>query len=309
VTVVPVAHTRPLVILGCTASGKSAVAMELASRCGLGIAALDAFTVYRDMDIGTAKPSLDDQRRVPHFLLDMVDPAQTVTLVDVQRAAAQIDRGSVMWVGGTGLYVRAIVDNLQPPPSFDALRQQLEADPDTGQLFARLAQLDPAAAAKCDPLNRRRIIRALEVCLGTGGLFSDAGPGLDQHPPTDFVQVGLRWDRSHIAERIVARIDAQLADGWLDEAERLHQRELSPTARVAIGYAELFAHLEGALSLAQARERIIVRTRQFAVRQERWFRRDPRIMWIEGDTNAVRVADSVLEAWEGHANRQVPRPR
>jgi tRNA dimethylallyltransferase len=302
------ADRAPLVLVGSTGSGKSAVAREIAESHDLAIACLDAFTVYRHMDIGTAKPTVADRVAVRHFLVDLIDPSDDMTLVDMQDAAAAIDQPT-LWVGGTGLYVRAIVDSLAPPPQFPDLRAELEARTDVDAMYAQLAALDLEAASKTEPTNQRRIVRALEVCLGTGEKFSSFGAGMTHYPPVPFAQIALRWDRAELSQRIEARIDAQLAAGWLDEAAHLGTMELSRTAQVALGYRELFAHLAGECTLADARAAIIVRTRQFAVRQERWFRRDPRIVWVDGHNNPLRVVPQVLEAWETHEAHQAPRPR
>jgi tRNA dimethylallyltransferase len=298
----------PLVLVGSTGSGKSAVAMEIAHAHGLAIACLDAFTVYRHMDIGTAKPTTADRQQVRHHLVDLIDPSHDMTLVDMQDAAALIDEPT-LWVGGTGLYVRAVVDSLAPPPQFLDVRAELEARTDIAEMHAQLATLDPEAAAKTEPTNQRRIVRALEVCLGTGEKYSSYGAGMTHYPPVPFAQIALRWERAELSQRIEARIDGQLAAGWLDEVAHLRTMKLSRTAQVALGYRELFAHLDGECTLAEARAAIIVRTRQFAVRQERWFRRDPRIVWVDGHNNPLRVVPQVLEAWESHAAHQAPRPR
>jgi tRNA dimethylallyltransferase len=301
-------QSAPLVLVGSTGSGKSAVAMEIARQRGLAIACLDAFTVYRHMDIGTAKPSATDQREIRHYLLDLLDPSEEMTLVDMQDAAARINE-PVIWAGGTGLYVRAIVDALAPPPQFPQLRARLEAETDIAALYEQLRTLDPDAADKTEPSNQRRIVRALEVCLGTGAKFSSFGAGLMHYAPVPFAQVALAWDRAELTARIERRIDAQLAAGWLDEVAELRTRALSRTAQVALGYRELFAHLAGETTFEQARLDIMVRTRQFAVRQERWFRRDPRIVWVPGNDNPLRVVPQVLEAWASHAAHQAPRSR
>jgi len=167
-------------------------------------------------------------------------------------------------------------------------------------MFARLVALDPVAAARIDPNNRRRIVRALEVCLGSGERFSDAGPGTATFPDNGVVQVGIRWTREALARRIAVRVDQMLAEGLVEEVRLLlaESPPMSRTAAQALGYKEMIDHLEGRGSLAEARDEIILRTTQFAVRQERWYRRDPRIRWIDvtGDDPVGAVSPAVFDA-------------
>jgi tRNA dimethylallyltransferase len=290
-----------VVVLGPTASGKSDVAMAAARQVpGTEIVAVDAMQVYRGMDIGTAKPTPADRAAVRHHLLDLVDPDTDFTVAEFRRAydaAVATIAGRPLLVAGTGLYLAAVLDRLELPGQWPALRAELEADPDTAGLYARLRALDPAAAAKIEPNNRRRIVRALEVTLGSGRPFSSYGPGLQAYPPTDATLIGLRWPRPVLAERIARRVEAMMAAGLLAEVERLAARGLSRTAAQALGYKELLEHLAGRCSLDEAVARIVLRTRQFAVRQERWFRRDPRVRWFDVDRNPVaEVAPAVVAA-------------
>jgi len=282
------------VLVGPTASGKSALALELARRDPTWeLVSVDSMQLYRGMDIGTAKPTPAEQAEVRHHLIDVLDPWEDATVAWYQRAArevlADIDRRGrrALLVGGTGLYVQAVVDDLTIPGQYPEVRAALEAEPDAAALHARLRALDPLAAAKIDPANRRRTIRALEVSLGSGRPFSSFGPGVHAHPPTTFVQVGLHVEPEVLARRIEERFRAQLAAGLLDEVRRLHEdpRGLSRTARQALGYKELIDHLEGRCSLEEAVEVAITRTRRFARRQRAWFRRDRRITWLDA-TNA-----------------------
>ena len=290
-----------VVVLGPTASGKSDVAMAAARQVpGTEIVAVDAMQVYRGMDIGTAKPTPADRAAVRHHLLDLVDPDTDFTVAEFRRAydaAVATIAGRPLLVAGTGLYLAAVLDRLELPGQWPALRAELEADPDTAGLYARLRALDPAAAAKIEPNNRRRIVRALEVTLGSGRPFSSYGPGLQAYPPTDATLIGLRWPRPVLAERIARRVEAMMAAGLLAEVERLAARGLSRTAAQALGYKELLEHLAGRCSLDEAVARIVLRTRQFAVRQERWFRRDPRVRWFDVDRDPVaEVAPAVVAA-------------
>jgi tRNA dimethylallyltransferase len=279
-----------MAIVGPTASGKSALALVLARRNpGTELVSADSMQVYRGMDIGTAKPSAAERAEVPHHLLDLVDPDEEFTVarfqVAVRAAVADIEArgGWPVLVGGTGLYLRAVTDGLAIPGRYPEVRAGLEAEADTARLHARLVRLDPVAAARMEPTNRRRVIRALEVTLGSGRPFSSFGPGLEAYPPTRFRLVGLRVPRDVLDARIAERVRRQLDAGWLDEVRRLAARPggLSRTAAQALGYRELLDPLAGRCRLDEAVDLIIARTRRFARRQERWFRRDPRIEWID----------------------------
>jgi tRNA dimethylallyltransferase len=283
---------RHAVLLGATASGKSALALALARHDpSWELVSVDSMQVYRGMDIGTAKPTAAERQAVPHHLLDLLDPWEDGTLAWFQReaiatvAAIEARGRRALLVGGTALYLQAIVDELDIPGRYPDVRDELEADPDTGRLHARLDELDPIAAGRMEPGNRRRVIRALEVTLGSGRPFSSFGPGLDAHPPTTFTIVGLRRPADVLRARIEARFEAQLRAGFLDEVRALHAhpRGVSRTAAQALGYKELQAHLTGALDLDAAAALAVQRTSRFARRQAAWFRRDPRITWLELD--------------------------
>ncbi len=296
-TVVP----QSLVILGPTASGKSSVAMAVATsdvgrNLGIELVSIDAMQVYRGMDIGTAKPTLEEQQMVPHHLIDLVDATEPFTVADFQVAyhSAISDiaarDGRALLVGGTGLYVRAVVDELTLPGQWPEVRARLDQEvlelgPEV--LHARLASLDPSAATKMEPNNVRRIVRALEVCEGSGKPFSSFGPGVDTYPETSVQQVALRCSREVLAQRIEARVQIMVERGLRDEVEKLLVAGLSPTAFQALGYKEMVEHLEGRMSLEEVVATVVLRTRQFAVRQERWFRRDPRIVWFDIDVDPV----------------------
>lgn len=247
------------------------------------------------MDVGTAKPTAAERAAVPHHLIDVADPADEYTAAMFKAAVADAlddiearDHRALL-VGGTALYLRAVVDDLDLPGQFPSARAALESD-ETAALHHRLVELDPVAASRMEPGNRRRVVRALEVTIGSGRPFSSFGPGLDRYPDTPFRLLGLRVPRAELDERIGARFATQMERGFLAEVEVLRGRAggLSRTARQALGYKELAAHLDGDLALDEAVELAITRTRQFARRQERWFRRDPRIEWIEaGDGHNV----------------------
>jgi len=261
--------------------------------------------VYRGMDVGTAKPSAAEQAEIPHHLIDLADPGERFTVARFQREAdaviADIEaRGKrALLVGGTGLYVQAVVDRLDMPGEWPQVRGDLELDAEatgTDDLHQRLAALDPAAAARIEPANRRRLIRALEVTIGSGRPFSSFGPGLDAYPPTRFRMAGVWLSRAALARRIDARLRAQLAAGFLDEAVALAPF-LSDTARQALGYKELLDHAEGKCTLEEAFETAGQRTRAFSRRQRMWFRRDPRITWFGGTGDPLAVGPALLGNW------------
>ena len=262
--------------------------------------------VYRGMDIGTAKPTLAEQAQVRHHLLDLADPTEDFSVAGFQAAARQAladieARGRrALLVGGTGLYVQAIVDGLTVPGAWPDLRAELEQEAATpasvGALYRRLAVADPPAAARIEPANARRIVRALEVTIGSGRPFSSFGPGIGAFPPTRFRLAGLWLPRSVTALRIEARYRAQLDAGFLDEVRRL-PANLSRTARQALGYKELLDHLAGHTTLEAAVDLAIRRTREFARRQRMWFRRDPRIVWFGASANPVAVLPALLGHW------------
>jgi tRNA dimethylallyltransferase len=293
--------------VGATASGKSAIALEVARRRpGVELVSMDSMALYRGMDIGTAAPTAAERAEVPHHLLDLVDPTEDFTVSDFQAAARQAlagmeDHGArAVLVGGTGLHVRAVVDDLEIPGRYDEVRAELDADADTHGLYARLADLDPVAAGRMEPTNRRRVVRALEVTLGSGRPFSSFGPGLEAYPVTPFTQVGLRVDRDVLDRRIAERYQRQLDDGFLDEVRRLSELDggLSRSATQALGYQELLAHLRGDCTLEDAVADAVVATRRFARRQERWFRRDPRIEWFDVAEDPLEALDGVLERFD-----------
>ncbi len=295
----------PLVVVGPTASGKSTLAIELAERVSargraVEIISADAMAVYAGMDIGTAAPSVSERKGVPHHLIDVVAPGDEFTLssfVELARAALEdieAREAVPIIVGGTGLYVRALVDGFTIPGRYPEVRASLEAELSGGlateDLHRRLVALDPVAAGRMEPTNDRRIVRALEVTIGSGQPFSSFGPGVDRYPNTRFAQVGLDIDRTVLDERIATRYRQQLESGFLAEAENLSRARISSTARQALGYRELWAHLDGECSLEEALELAIKRTRRFARRQQRWFRRDPRIQWFPA-LSATLVGD------------------
>ncbi len=296
---------KSVVVLGPTASGKSDVAMAAATSVpNVHIIAADAMQVYRRMDVGTAKPTEEDQRRVVHYGVDIAEPSERYSVArfveDVAAARKKISKAgaSELIVGGTGLYVTALVDGLSMPGDYPKIRAQLEANRDTEALYEQLSELDPEAVKKIDPNNRRRMIRALEVCLGSGKTFSSFGEGIGAYPPVDTVQIGIKWKREALRERIALRVHRMIEAGLVDEVRGIlnEPKGISDTARQALGYKEVIEHLERRWSLEEAIDATILRTQQFAVRQERWYRRDPRIQWVEVQNDPIEEVTPLVVA-------------
>lgn len=311
-------NRAPIAILGPTASGKSAVAMAVATsdigrHLGVELVSVDAMQVYRHMDIGTAKATIAERSAVPHHMVDIVDPSESFTVAQFQSQVRTVladirsRNGMAVLVGGTGLYLRAVIDDLDIPGTWPDVRARLEREAlDLGPavLHERLREADPLAAEKMEPSNARRIVRALEVLEGSGRPFSSFGPGVDEYPPTAVRQIALRWDRDILRTRIAHRVQDMMRAGLLDEVRSLVANGLSLTARQALGYKEMIEHLEGRMDLDQAVEQIVVHTCQFAVRQERWFRRDPRVIWIDVQQDpVVEAAPRIIDMVRREADR------
>jgi tRNA dimethylallyltransferase len=292
---------RPLVaIVGPTASGKTTLAVEVALRLGGEVVNADAFQLYRGMDVGTAKPTLAERRGVPHHLLDVLDVDEDATVARYQRlASAALDdiarRGRLaLLAGGSGLYIRAVLDGLEIPPTDPGVRARLEAElaaVGATALHARLAERDPAAAEAILATNGRRVVRALEVNELTGRPFRATLPDGDYARPA--VQVGLDVPRDVLDVRIAERVHRMWREGLVDEVRTLESHGLwtARTASRALGYAQVLRLLAGELSEPEAIEDTIAATRRFARRQESWFRRDRRVVWLPRD--APDLADRV----------------
>lgn len=297
-------ETPPLCVLGPTASGKSSVAMAVArSIPNVELVSIDSMQVYRGMDVGTAKPTASEQAEVRHHLIDLSDAADDFTVSMFQDAwrtvAADIaGRGATpVLVGGTGLYLRSVIDSLELPGVFPEVRAELDARiDDLPGLYEQLVKLDPLAASRMDANNDRRLLRALEVTLGSGRPFSSFGPGMEDYPEVPFRLLGLRLSRERVIERINARYEQQMEQGFLHEVKSLldHDRPIGRTARQALGYRELLAHIEDGVTLDDALETARVRTRRFARRQMKWFERDPRIEWIALDASGEVSHDAAI---------------
>ena len=283
-------HTRVIVVAGPTAAGKSALAVELALAFGGEVVNADSMQLYRGMDIGTAKLTVAARRGVPHHLLDIWGVRQAASVAGYARLArAAIDditaRGRVpILAGGSGLYIRGALGDLSFPGTDPATRERLEAElaaEGPAALHDRLAGQDPAAAAAILPSNGRRIVRALEVIEISGRPFTATLPDYREGRPA--VQIGVRVPRDELDCRITARVDAMWRGGFTAEVRRLERAGLREgrTASRALGYAQMLRHLTGEWTLDQARDETDRATRRFARRQESWFRRDPRITWLD----------------------------
>ncbi len=293
----PDANPLPIVaIVGATASGKTGLSLDLATELGGEIVNTDAMQLYRGMDVGTAKLPLSQRRGIPHHLLDRLDVTQTATVHDFQGWAreeiAEIrGRGKVpVLVGGSALYTRAILDRFEFPGTDESVRRELEAELETvgpHKLHQRLERLDAEAAAKIGPDNGRRIVRALEVIALTGRPYSASLPNPTYADPHS-VQIGVDIDRPTLDARIATRVQEMYDDGLVEEVERLIEEglEQGQTARRAIGYSEAASFLRGEISRDEAVQRTQAATRRFARRQDGWFRKDPRVVWVRFDDPA-----------------------
>ena len=286
--------TRIVYLVGPTAVGKSAIAMEFARQAGAESVSADSMQVYRGMDIGTAKPTAKERQTIPHHLIDVCEVSEPFDVKQfVERATRVVEdiqaRGkTALVVGGTGLYVRALRQGLfEGPPRDEKMRAKLESMT-TDTLFEELQRVDPQTAKQIDRHNPRRLVRALEVFCLTGRPISKmqtqwGDKQASQRGNDDGLFICLDRERSELHERIEKRIDEQIAAGWVDEVRRLLERGLdkNTTAMQAAGYRELVEHLRGELKLADAVKLIKARTRQLARRQLTWFRREPGLNWIQ----------------------------
>ncbi|MFW2513564.1 tRNA (adenosine(37)-N6)-dimethylallyltransferase MiaA [Demequina sp. SO4-13] len=295
-----------IALVGSTATGKSAVSLALADRLGGEIVNADAMQFYRGMDIGTAKLPAGDRRGIPHHQLDTLDVTEDASVAGFQAAArADIDaihaRGRrAIVTGGSGLYVRALLDQFEFPPTDPAARARLEeraVREGPGMLHRELAAVDPAAAARIPAQNAKRIVRALEVIELTGRPFSSTLPTHQYEIPA--VQIGLELDNESLDPRIDERVNQMWDAGLVDEVRVLAEQGLREgvTARRAVGYAETLRHLDGELEADQARDLVKVHTRRLARRQRKWFRPDPRVRWVAAPADSAdveRAADEIL---------------
>lgn len=294
-----------IVICGATATGKSDLAVALAQSIDAEIINADSMQLYRGMDIGTAKITIEERKGIAHHLLDLLDVTEDANVAWYQeKARAAItdihSRGkSAIIVGGTGLYIKAILDELNFPDTDPVVRAELELEFATKgitPLFERLEKLDPAAALAIDKANSRRVIRALEVIKITGKPFTANLPREESSRYPYAKQFGLVMDRDSLSERISVRVDRMWEQGLVEEAEKLVAAGImkGTTAQRALGYAQVIAQIEGKVTQEEAQEETKRATRQYARRQETWFSRDERITWISPVQNALeRILESI----------------
>jgi tRNA dimethylallyltransferase len=301
-----------LALVGPTASGKTEAALQVAEALGAEILSIDSMLVYRGMDVGTAKPTTEQRARVPHHLLDLVEPSEAFSVAAFQAAAREAAddvrrRGPrPLLVGGSGLYLRAVVDELEFPGTEPDVRGELEEEAavvGAERMHGRLTETDPDAASKIESANVRRTVRALEVAAITGRTFSSYAAAWDSYPPDRVRAAGIRLTPEQLSARVETRVREMLAAGWLDEVEKLVAGGFGGwlTSSQAIGYAELARHLAGALSLEDAVRQTVTRTRHLARRQMAWFRRDPRIRWFDAGSEGAPSLVNDLVAYLGVA--------
>jgi tRNA dimethylallyltransferase len=291
--------TKLIVICGATATGKSGLALDLAMRLGSIILSADSRQVYREFDIGTAKPTVSEQKLVPHYLIDICNPTDIITVADYQQQAQALiascsitrqgDKGNAfltppgLLVGGTGLYIRSITQGMKIPrvAAHKELRSQLESF-DQSQLYAMLQQVDFIAAQKIHPNDSVRTLRALEVFYVTGRPISEQQ---GENPPDyPILQIGLDCDPAHLSDRIAQRTEKMIADGLVAEVEYLCQKYgVDLPLLNTLGYQEIKQYLAGDISLDKAKELTVLHTRQFAKRQRTWFRAYPQIKWFDAE--------------------------
>jgi tRNA dimethylallyltransferase len=296
----PTSHQPLLVLVGQTAVGKTALSLQLATQFSGEVISADSRLFYRGMAIGTAKPTLAERTAVPHHLIDICNPEETLSLGAYQKLAYEViervqGNGRLpILVGGTGQYVRAVVEGwgipkVAPKPELRAALAALAGD----EAVRWLRALDPTAAARIDPRNTRRVIRALEVALVSGRPISELQRKTP--PPYDICQIGLYRERADLYARIDARVERMMAEGLLAEVERLRERGYGRQlpAMSSLGYQQLWAYLDGEMSLEEAVTRIKFETHRFARHQATWFRRDdPSITWFDATQPDLETAVS-----------------
>lgn len=297
--------TRPIAVIGPTGTGKSALALDVAERVDGEIVNADAMQMYRGMDIGTAKLTVDERRGIPHHQLDVWEVTETASVARYQQSAAAdieaiLERGAVpVVVGGSMMYVQSLLDNWTFPATDPAVRARFEqrlAEIGATALHGELARVDADAAASIQPTDGRRIVRALEVVELTGQPFAASFPAIGA-PRWDTVIIGLDWDTTHLDNRLAQRTDKMFADGLVDEVRTLLKCGLRDgvTASRALGYAQVLADLDAGGDGSAAREPTFVGTRRYVRRQRSWFRRDHRIVWLDGA--GPGLVDETLRVW------------
>ncbi len=308
-------HPVTVAVVGATASGKTGLGLDLAERLGGEVVNTDAMQLYRGMDVGTAKLPLSERRGIPHHLLDLLDVTETATVAHFQEWAraviVEIHRrdATPVLVGGSALYTRAVLDRFEFPGTDASLRRELEAELERvgpAAMHQRLARLDPEAAGRMLVDNGRRVVRALEVIALTGRPWSASLPQLEYADPLT-LQVGVDIDRPTLDARIEQRVREMYDAGLVEEVERLLDLGLEQgrTASRAIGYSEAAAYLRGEMGLDDAIARTQAATRRFARRQDGWFRKDPRVVWIAyDDPHRLERVLAAIETFHPSGDRQ-----
>jgi tRNA dimethylallyltransferase len=299
------AGKRPLLaIIGATASGKSALAMEVAYKSSAEILSVDSMQIYRGMDIGTAKPTVRQQQEIRHHLIDVAQPDEVFSVAKfVEQADAAIAdiNSPLVATGGTPMYFRALFAGLFSGPSADEdLRNRLREMPGE-ELHAQLTKVDPEAARRIHPRDGKRLVRALEVHELTGQPISALQKQWDENSPPRHpaIWIGLAWDRDALNMRINARVKEMIAAGWVEEVRELLRKypAISKTAAEATGYSQLIEHINGHMTLDDAVEQIKIATRQLARRQMKWFRRFPNVHWLDGSQPLATNVEKTLQLW------------
>ncbi|GAA5055655.1 tRNA (adenosine(37)-N6)-dimethylallyltransferase MiaA [Nocardia callitridis] len=305
--------TTPIAVVGPTATGKSELGLDLAERFDGEIVNIDAMQLYRGMNIGTAKLTVAERRGIPHHEIDVLDVTETATVARYQASAAEdvaaiMARGRMpIIVGGSMMYVQALLDQWEFPATDPAIRARWEAVLAEGGVAAvhgALRAVDPVAAATILPTDGRRMVRALEVVELTGKPFAASAPRIGT-PRWDTVIVGVDRETTELDARIEQRTELMFDQGLVEEVHRLVDAGLRAgvTARRAIGYAQVLAHLDNEYDLDHARERTLIGTRRYVRRQRSWFRRDPRVHWVDGA--APDRVGAVCEAVARRGGRQI----
>ena len=299
-------------VVGPTASGKTELAIALAQALGTEIVNADARQVFRGMPIGTAQPTSEERSAVHHHLVDFLNPSELYSAGTFEEDAVPLlsnlctARGSAILAGGSGMYVKAALQGLDALPADTTLRAQLNDQVQReglAPLLARLEELDPKHVAAMDTSNPQRVVRALEVCIVSGRPFTSFHSGVVKRRPWHVVSVGLDPDRAELRERIARRARVMMEAGWLDETRALLPHR-DTNALNTVGYKELFQHLDGTLSLEEAVELVITRTRQFAKRQMTWFKKDPQTAWF---SYKAKDRAGVMSAAVAFVEREVKR--
>ena len=299
--------SKLIIITGATATGKSDLAVAVAKELQAEIISADSMQLYKGMDIGTAKLTLEERNGIPHHLLDVVNVKEDVSVSWYQEVArTKIDElrnqgKNVVVVGGTGLYIKAILDDLNFPETDPDVREKLNAEAEkigSDAIHERLSKLDPAAGLAIPKENVRRVVRALEVIEITGKPFTAVLPRVDSSKYPDALQFGLSMNRETLDVRIDSRVAGMWELGFVDEVESLIDNGIleGRTAQAAIGYAQIIRMKHGEFDDAFAREDTARATRQYARRQETWFSKDLRITWLSATSNLSERTDSVLQA-------------